>query len=360
MKVSGLVAAALLACGSPSKPHPTSASWETCYYDTDCKQRPQAGSGSAAPDRQDPYDRPADGKPDRPAPKASGPIGDKAADLREAADLLDKAAAALAAGSKSRADELFSRAELITGAEQLASLAPQFREGAPPRITTPTIKVEPGPAQPKTVGSSEADDAEDKVAPPRVEGSLTGVVMIDGKPLTNTYGLVTLEPASGKWKPRTPKHRVIEQRLREFRPHVMAVPVGSTIAFPNFDTVFHNVFSTSPLGAFDLGLYKNGEAREFTFQKEGIIRLGCNLHANMSAYIAVVAAPAYVITDETGHFAFKHLEPGTYKLKAWSEKTKTPITQDVTIKVGPNNVTVGVAADAPAGPAPDKFGGKRG
>ncbi|HTR56325.1 MAG TPA: hypothetical protein VMJ10_36880 [Kofleriaceae bacterium] len=360
MKVSGLVAAAFLACGSPSKPHPTSASWETCYYDTDCKQRAQAGGGSATDgrDSHDPYDRPE--KPEPAAPKASGPVGDKAADLREAADLLDKAAAALAAGSKSRADELFSRAELIVGAEQLAPIAPSFREGAPPRITTPTIKVEQGPAQPKVVGSSEADDVEDKVPPPKVEGSLTGAVMIDGKPLANTYGLVTLEPASGKWKPRTPKRRVIEQRLREFRPHIMAVPVGSTIAFPNFDTVFHNVFSTSPLGAFDLGLYKTGEAREYTFEKEGIVRLGCNLHANMSAYIAVVAAPAYVVTDETGHFAFKHLEPGAYKLKAWSERTKAPITRDITIKVGPNTVTLGVAADAPAGPSPDKFGGKRG
>ena len=121
--------------------------------------------------------------------------------------------------------------------------------------------------------------------PPKVEGSLTGTVQIDGKPLNGAFGLVTLEPASGKWKPRAPKQRVMEQRNREFLPHVLAVPVGSTVAFPNFDTVFHNVFSTSPLGAFDLGIYKKGEAREFTFDKEGIIRLGCNLHANMSAYI---------------------------------------------------------------------------
>src|SRR5439155_3081908 len=103
--------------------------------------------------------------------------------------------------------------------------------------------------------------------------SVTGSVVIDGKPLAGTFGLVTLEPASGKWKPRTPKHRVVEQRTREFRPHVIAVPVGSTIAFPNFDTTYHNVFSTSPLGAFDLGIYKMGEAREYTFEKEGIIRL---------------------------------------------------------------------------------------
>ena len=114
-------------------------------------------------------------------------------------------------------------------------------------------------------------------------------MQIDGKPLTGAFGLVTLEPASGKWKPRAPKRHVMEQRSREFNPHVMAISVGSTVAFPNFDTVFHNVFSTSPLGAFDLGIYKPGEAREFTFAKEGIVRLGCNLHANMSAYIVVVS-----------------------------------------------------------------------
>jgi len=184
-------------------------------------------------------------------------------------------------------------------------------------------------------------------------------VTIDGKPLAGTFGLVTLEPASGKWKPRTPKRRVIEQRLRDFRPHILAVPVGSTVAFPNFDTFYHNVFSTSPAGSFDLGIYKSGEAREFTFDKEGIVRLGCNLHANMSAYIAVVAAPAYVVTDEAGKFAFKHLEPGKYKLKAWSEKSKAPISMDVTVKAGANDVQVGVAGDAASGPAPDKFGVKR-
>ena len=140
----------------------------------------------------------------------------------------------------------------------------------------------------------------------------------------------------------------------------MAISVGSTVSFPNFDNVFHNVFSTSTLAAFDLGIYKAGEAREYTFTKEGIIRLGCNLHANMSAYIIVVSAPGYVVTDETGHFAFKHLLPGKYKLKAWSERSKAPITQEITIKVGKNEVSVGVAGDAPSGPLPDKFGGKRG
>ncbi len=350
MKVHGLVAGVVLAaCSSASKPHPTSGKFEDCYYD--CKPGEKTAD---AP-------KPAETKPAAAPSGKLTPAGEKAAALRQAADLLDKAGAALDGGNKNFAEQLFSTAELLVGADALASLAPQFREGAPPRVTTPTVKVDTAAApQPKVVGSSEAEDAEAKVAPPKVEGSLTGTVEIDGKPLSGAFGLVTLEPASGKWPARTPKKRTIEQRGREFLPHIMAIPVGSTVSFPNFDTVFHNVFSTSPLAPFDLGIYKQGEARDVTFQKEGIVRLGCNLHANMSAYIAVVAAPAYVVTDEHGAFAFKHLAPGKYKLKAWSERSKAPIEQDITVKVGANTVQVGVAADAPQGAQPDKFGGKRG
>jgi plastocyanin len=296
----------------------------------------------------------------KPPAKPSGPIGEKAQTLREAADQLDKASTALDRGNKNLAEQLFSTAELLVGAEVLASLASTFREGGPPRVTGPTQKVDTSaPPQPKVAGSSEAEDEAAKVPPPKVEvGSLSGSVMLDGK--VGTYGLVTLEPANGKWKPRTPKKIVIEQRNREFLPNLAAVSVGSTVSFPNFDSVFHNVFSTSPLSAFDLGLYKAGEAREFTFTKEGIVRLGCNLHANMSAFIAVVAAPAYVVTDDKGSYTFKRVVPGKYKLRAWSIKSKAPIEKEVTIKAGKNELSIGVPADAPAGPPNDKFGGKRG
>ena len=336
------VLATLLACSaSPGRAHPAGAPTDT--------PPPVAGTTSAPT---------ADATP--PTGKL-GPTAEKSQLLRAAADQLDKAASALERGNKSLAEQLFSTAELLTGPDALASIAPLYREGAPPRVTTPTLKVDTSaPAQPRVAGSSEADDEAAKLPPPPAVGTLTGVMQIDGKTAAGAFGLVTLEPASGKWKPRTPKKVVVEQRGREFLPHLVAVSVGSTVSFPNFDTVFHNVFSTSPLGAFDLGLYKAGEAREITFAKEGIVRLGCNLHANMSAYIAVVSAPAYVVTDDSGSFAFKRLAPGKYKLRAWSEKSKAPITQDVTIKAGKNEVTVGVTADAPAGPQPDKFGGKRG
>jgi hypothetical protein len=80
----------------------------------------------------------------------------------------------------------------------------------------------------------------------------------------------------------------------------------------------------------------------------------------MSAFIAVVSAPAYVVTDGDGNFAFRHLPPGKYKLRAWSERSKAPVSLDVVIKAGRNALTVDVSGDAAQGPQPDKFGGKRG
>lgn len=325
-------------------------------------------SSPARPGPAEPTESSAEQPGARPAPPPSpavtarpGPVHEKAQTLREAADQLDKAQTALDNDNKNLAEQLFSTAELLVGPDAVASIARVFREGAPPRITTPTQKVDPNAApQPRVSGSSEAEDEKDRVAPPKIVASLTGQLQIDGRAPDKAFGLITLEPVDGKWKPRTPKRLTIEQRNREFLPHLMAVSVGSTVSFPNFDTVFHNVFSTSPVGPFDLGLYKVGEAREFTFQREGIVRLGCNLHANMSAYIAVVAAPAYVVTEESGKFAFRSMPPGKYKLRAWSERSKAPITQEVTLKAGRNEITVSVSADAEKGPSPDKFGGKRG
>jgi plastocyanin len=354
MRFCLVLAAAVMACGGKSKPRPTTANNDQCFYDCD---RTQSGSAEAAA-----TPTPAKAAPAKPGGKLT-PAGERATLLRQAADLLEKAGDQLANGNKNLAEQLFSTAELLVGPEALASLAGQFREGAPPRVTTPTVKVDTAAApQPKAAGNSEAEDEADKVPPPPPVqvGSLTGTVKIDGKPIAGAFSLVTLEPASGKWKPRTPKRHVMEQRGREFNPRVMAISVGSTVAFPNFDSVFHNVFSTSTASAFDLGIYKAGEAREYKFEKEGIVRLGCNLHANMQAYLVVVSAPAYVVSDDKGSFKFNRLTAGKYKLKAWSERSKAPITMDVTIKPGANNIDVGVAADAPTGPQPDKFGVKRG
>jgi plastocyanin len=353
-----LVLICVVACSAPaSKPREKTTNPDQCFYG--CNPGEEGGQAAQAGGTESATPAPAPAQ----APARGGkltPAGERAVLLRQAADLLDKAGTALADGNKNLAENLFSTAELLVGPEALASVADQFRAGAPPRVQTPTIKLEKSAAQPRAVGNSEEEDEAEKAPPPPQVGSLSGTLKINGKPISGAYGLVTLEPTSGKWKPRSAKRHVMAQRNREFNPRVMAVSVGSTVAFPNFDNIFHNVFSTSPISAFDLGIYKTGEARELKFEKEGIIRIGCNLHANMNGYIVVVAAPSYVVTDEQGRFKFKRLAPGKYKLKAWSERTKAPITQVVTIKPGSNSVNIGVAADAPAGPLPDKFGGKRG
>jgi len=349
MRIRIAVLSVLVGCSASVKPAPSAGGDGTSPRGATTAGSPAGSAITAAV------------APAAPALSAKvAPVGERAKLLRDASEYLTKAAVALDAGNRNLAEQLFSTAELIVGAEPLAELAPLFREGAPPRVTTPTAKIDPSaPKQPDVAGSSESEDEAAKVPPPRKIGSLTGTIQIDGK-AGGAYGLVTLEPASGKWKPRKPRRGVIEQRGREFFPKLAAISVGSTLSFPNFDTVFHNVFSTSPAAPFDLGIYKVGEARDYTFTKEGIVRLGCNLHANMSAYIAVVAAPHYVVSDESGAFAFRRLAPGKYKLRAWSTRSTTPITQEITIKPGANEVAIGVAADAPAGPPPDKFGGKRG
>lgn len=317
-----------------------------------------AAPAADVPTVSQPAAAPVTAKPSAPL----GPTGERAQALREAAELLEKAGAALGSGNRNLAEQLFSTAELITGPETLVALAPLFREGAPPRVMAPVRKVEKAAtAQPRTVGGSEADDAEAKVeVVKQATGALVGVVQVDGRPAPGAFGLVTLEPIGRKVRARSPKRQIVEQRKREFLPHVLAVPVGSTVEFPNHDQVFHNVFSTSPTAPFDLGLYRGDESRDVTFAKEGILRIGCNLHANMSAYIAVVAAPHYVITDETGKYTFNHLLPGKYRLRAWHERTRTPVTMEVTVKPGTNDVNIGVTGDAPAGPQPDKFGVTRG
>jgi plastocyanin len=206
--------------------------------------------------------------------------------------------------------------------------------------------------QPPAEGSSEKD----RPARGPTGSSLTGAVTVDGRSVSGTFGVVTLEPLGEPKPPSVPTLRVMEQRGRQFAPRMLVVPLGSVVVFPNFDPTFHNVFSTSRARSFDLGLYRTGEAREMRFDREGIVRVGCNLHANMSAVIAGVSAPHYTITSRSGEFRFARLEPGRYLLRAWAERSREPATREIEVRPGRNELTVDVAADLPAGPLPDKFG----
>jgi plastocyanin len=270
-------------------------------------------------------------------------------------DMMEAALVAAQRGQRNYADQLFSRVEIIMGAQTVAPAALAFRDGAPQRIDTPITQMDKDtPAQPKLVGSSD----EDSPSSAQLAASLKGTITVDGKPLDGV-GLVMLYPANGKYAKRSPKKRTMEQRNKTFLPHLLAVPPGSTIAFPNFDSFYHNVFSLSSTQPFDIGLYKNGQSRDMKFDKTGMVRLGCNVHAKMAAFIFVIDAPNYVPVDGAKEFSFRSLAPGKYKARVWSERSLEPTESEILIHDGVNTMTFDVKGDAPKGPSADKFGNSR-
>jgi hemoglobin len=269
--------------------------------------------------------------------------------------MMDAAILAAKRGQRNYADQLFSQVEIAVGARVVAAAATAFRDGAPKRIDTPITQMPAdSPPQPRLVGSSEEDNPSTTAMPASLHGSIT----VDGKPLDGV-GLVELYPIGSTYAKRTPKHRVVEQRNKQFLPHLLAVPPGSTVAFPNFDNFYHNVFSSSPTQSFDIGMYKNGQSREMKFDKTGLVRLGCNVHANMASFIFVIDAPAYVPVDGAKEFNFHSLMPGKYKARVWSERSLEPVDSEIKIVDGVNAISFDVKGDAPRGPSNDKFGNSR-
>ena len=136
----------------------------------------------------------------------------------------------------------------------------------------------------------------------------------------------------------------IAQQHKAFEPHVEVVSAGSTVAFPNFDRIYHNVFSLSEIARFDLGLYRNGASRSVTFAKPGVIRIYCNIHPSMSAFLVVVEGKAYAKTGADGTALLPPVRPGTYRLSVWHERVGD-LKTDVTVKPGVVT-TVDVPLDA--------------
>lgn len=120
--------------------------------------------------------------------------------------------------------------------------------------------------------------------------------------------------------PVTPVTAHIVTSDKEFKPRVVVVPVGSTVDFPNSDPFDHNVFSLSEEGPFDLGLYGRGTARSAQFKRPGIIRVYCNVHAQMSAFVVVRDGPWFTQPAGDGTFSLGPVPPGRYTVHAWHER----------------------------------------
>lgn len=125
----------------------------------------------------------------------------------------------------------------------------------------------------------------------------------------------------------------IDQKNLAFQPHVLAVLVGTRVAFPNSDEVRHNVFSPTKADSFDLGSYPLGSSRNRTFDKPGIVTLLCNVHAEMSAYVIVTETPYFAVSEKDGHFLIPDVPPGQYEVIAWHERAR-PVRTMVTVAAG--------------------------
>ncbi|MCU1348409.1 MAG: hypothetical protein JWO56_1439 [Acidobacteria bacterium] len=136
--------------------------------------------------------------------------------------------------------------------------------------------------------------------------------------------LVWLEPQGNvRVTKRAPARFSMVTRGKLLIPHVLAVPLGSTVEFPNDDPISHNLFSLSTANGFDLGLYRKGSGKAHKFDTAGIVNVYCNVHPNMSAVIHVMPTPYYTFADASGGYSFPDVPPGRYRVVAWNEQGGT-------------------------------------
>lgn len=118
--------------------------------------------------------------------------------------------------------------------------------------------------------------------------------------------------------PVPPPYRMLQKR-KMFSPHLLVIPVGSTVSFPNADPFFHNVFSLFDGKRFDLGLYEAGQTREIRFERAGISYLFCNIHPEMSAVILALHTPFWATADKAGTLHINNVPAGEYEAHIWLE-----------------------------------------
>ena len=155
--------------------------------------------------------------------------------------------------------------------------------------------------------------------------------------LARDGGAITPNPVA-----QPSSHPRLTQKDKSFQPHILVVPVGSLVQFPNRDPFFHNVFSLFEGKRFDLGLYEAGSTRDVLFDKPGISYIFCNIHAEMSAVVIALNTPYYGISDRRGQIVIPDVAPGRYTLRVWYEgalpDALNALTREVTVATGTTSI----------------------
>jgi plastocyanin len=162
-------------------------------------------------------------------------------------------------------------------------------------------------------------------------GSINAVITVEaGTPAANA--VVYAVPTTGS-VPAPSKTAIMAQENQEFDPYVLPVQVGSTVEFPNKDSFRHHVYSFSPAKPFELKLFSGTERQVVTFDKEGSVALGCNIHDNMLAYIFVAPTPYFAKTGDDGKATIT-APAGSYTVKVWHPNQRAggpDTTQSITV-----------------------------
>jgi plastocyanin len=142
--------------------------------------------------------------------------------------------------------------------------------------------------------------------------------------------VVYLDPAPrAAFDAREEPRARMDQKNETFFPHVLAIVAGTVVDFPNNDETYHNVFSLSRERSFDLGRYAAGRSKAVRFDRPGIIRVFCDIHAHMSAFILVFSHRYFAVTDDDGRYRLENVPPGRYNVVAWNESTSQETRQAV-------------------------------
>ena len=170
----------------------------------------------------------------------------------------------------------------------------------------------------------------------------------DGKPLAQAAVYVMVRGASAVAEPGTTAQ--IGQRDRQFTPQVTVIQTGTSVTFPNFDTVRHHVYSFSPIQKFELKLYAGTPAAPVVFDKPGTAVLGCNIHDRMNAWVHVVDTPLLTKTDASGQ-ATLEVPAGDHKLRTWhflQPDPALPVEQALHMNAGPTQASVKLSVQTTA------------
>jgi plastocyanin len=115
---------------------------------------------------------------------------------------------------------------------------------------------------------------------------------------------------------------IIDQVRKTFRPRVTVIRTGTAVTFPNSDNIHHEVYSFSPPHPFKLSMFANEPHGTVTFDKPGVLTLGCNIHDSMIAFLVVVDSPYFAKVPASGHTEM-NVPPGRYVLRVWNETLRS-------------------------------------